>query len=135
MRELTEAAAESTRRQANLKGVPCTVESVQLRYADLVERFTALSRVHDLTKNARTALAFRPGMDSAAAQWHESPCIAKLDVPSLFHAAPRDRDCGQSRLGAPMAYPWSGPPRGRASLGADRDAACLYPAQKLALAH
>ncbi|WP_262032273.1 universal stress protein [Microvirga sp. Mcv34] len=49
VRELAEAAAESARRQADLEGVPCTVESVQLRYADLVERFTALSRVHDLT--------------------------------------------------------------------------------------
>ncbi|WP_091135078.1 universal stress protein [Microvirga guangxiensis] len=49
VKELAEAAAESARHQANLEGVPCTVESVQLQYAELVGRFTALSRVHDLT--------------------------------------------------------------------------------------
>ncbi|HZH51862.1 MAG TPA: universal stress protein [Microvirga sp.] len=49
VRELAEAAAESARQKALTEGVPCIVESVQLRYADLVETFSRLCRVHDLT--------------------------------------------------------------------------------------
>jgi nucleotide-binding universal stress UspA family protein len=49
VRELAEAAAESARQKALVDGVPCTVETVQLRYAELVEAFSSLTRVHDLT--------------------------------------------------------------------------------------
>jgi len=46
--ELAEAAADTARHRALSDGVPCTVEAVQLRHAELVEAFTDLCRVHDL---------------------------------------------------------------------------------------
>jgi len=45
---LAEAAAERARQQAMTEGVPCTFETVQLRYAELVEKFASLCRIHDL---------------------------------------------------------------------------------------
>jgi nucleotide-binding universal stress UspA family protein len=48
VKEIAETAAENARRWANVEGIPCTIETVQLRYADLVNRFAALCRVHDL---------------------------------------------------------------------------------------
>lgn len=48
VRELAETAAESARRRALSEGVPCTVETVQLHYAELVETFSSLCRMHDL---------------------------------------------------------------------------------------
>ncbi|MFC4171980.1 universal stress protein [Microvirga sp. GCM10011540] len=48
VRELAEAAAESARQKAMIEGIPCSVEAVQLRYAELVETFSSLCRVHDL---------------------------------------------------------------------------------------
>lgn len=46
---LAEAAAENARRQALAEGVPCTVETAQLRFSELTEKFSALCRVHDLS--------------------------------------------------------------------------------------
>lgn len=48
VRELAEIAAETARRRALAEGIPCTVEAVQLHYAELVETFAMLCRVHDL---------------------------------------------------------------------------------------
>jgi nucleotide-binding universal stress UspA family protein len=48
VRELAEGAAQSARQQALTEGIPCTVETVQLRYSEVVDRFNALCRVHDL---------------------------------------------------------------------------------------
>jgi nucleotide-binding universal stress UspA family protein len=47
VRDLAEMAAQNARQEALIEGVPCTVETLQLRYAELVERFSALCRVHD----------------------------------------------------------------------------------------
>ncbi|RDI61138.1 universal stress protein [Microvirga subterranea] len=49
VRALAEAAAETARQRALSEGVPCTVETVQLHYAELVETFATLCRVHDLS--------------------------------------------------------------------------------------
>jgi nucleotide-binding universal stress UspA family protein len=48
VRELAEAAADSARRRAQSEGVACTVETVQLHHAELVETFSTLCRIHDL---------------------------------------------------------------------------------------
>lgn len=68
LKELVTAAAENARGEASRAGVSCAVETSNLRYVDLVEKFATQARVHDITildAAAKTASADRGFIETA----------------------------------------------------------------------